>query len=176
MVRPAESIRDDSPSLDQPLVWQEITRAARAALREAAEADAAAPPVRARVRSPLPGGETWEVRAQSLLQAANEQPVIVVAVERIGASADGGGLPADREVDDLRHRFGLSPRQAEVAALLARRMSNKEIATRLGVAHNTARRHVELVMMRLRVHNRAEVAGVLAGDDRELTRAAGVRA
>jgi DNA-binding CsgD family transcriptional regulator len=144
--------RDDPTALDQPMVWQEITRVARAALREAAEADAATPSLRSRVRTTALDGETWAVRAQPLLQAAHGQPVVVVAIERVSPRT---------EADEVRDRFDLSPRQAEVALLLARRFSDKEIAARLGISRHTARRHVELVMLRLRVHSRAEVGAVL---------------
>lgn len=144
--------RREPTSLDEPAVWQEITRIARAALRQSAAADA---PVSARVHANVLDGETWNVRAQPLLQAAHGQPVLVVAVERVSA--------VGAEIDEVRRRFDLSPRQAEVATLLARRYSDKEIAARLGISRHTARRHVELVMMRLRVHSRAEVGSVLGG-------------
>ncbi|HUF12667.1 MAG TPA: helix-turn-helix transcriptional regulator [Longimicrobiales bacterium] len=153
MVRTAE-VHSTTSSLDEQLVWQEITRIARAALREATP-DTDAPParLRGRVRGPSHSGDAWDVRAQSLLQAAHGHPVVVVAVER---------LPGIASVDDVRNRFGLSPRQAEVAVLLADRLSDKEIAIRLSISRHTARRHVELVMIRLRVHSRMEVAEVLA--------------
>jgi DNA-binding CsgD family transcriptional regulator len=149
--------RDDPTVLDEPIVWQEITRVARAALRRAADGDTAAPSsLRARVRGSAIDGDTWAVRAQPLLQAAHDQPVVVVAIERVNAST---------ESDEVRRRFDLSPRQAEVATLLARRYSDKEIAARLGISRHTARRHVELVMMRLRVHSRAEVGELLGQFD-----------
>ena len=152
MVRTAE-FQSTPSSLDEQLVWQEVTRIARAALRDATP-DTDTPParLRGRVRAATLSGDTWDVRAQSLLQAAHGSPVIVVAVERV---------PGAVSVDDVRDRFGLSPRQAEVAILLADRLSDKEIATRLGISRNTARRHVELVMIRLRVHSRREIAELL---------------
>ena len=142
-------------SLDERIVLQEITRIARAALREAAESDARPARLRARVRVDSKSGDAWDLRAQSLLQAGHGQPVVVVALERVAAGA--------ADVDDIRDRFGLSPRQAQVAVMLGQRLSTKEIATRLGVAYNTARRHVELVLLRLRVHSRSEVADLLGG-------------
>lgn len=54
----------------------------------------------------------------------------------------------------LRDRFGLTPRQAEVARLLAGRLSNAEIAERLHVSPNTARHHTEAVMDKLEVRDR----------------------
>ncbi|MEX2465744.1 MAG: helix-turn-helix transcriptional regulator, partial [Gemmatimonadota bacterium] len=63
--------------------------------------------------------------------------------------------PADGSV--LRDRFDLTPRQAEVARLLARRLSNTEIAERLRVSPNTARNHTEAVMGKLDVRDRRDV-------------------
>ena len=51
--------------------------------------------------------------------------------------------------DDLREQFGLTPRQAEVALLLADRHSNKEIAAALGISVHTARHHIEHVLSQL---------------------------
>ena len=156
--------------LDEPAVWQEITRVARAALRDA-PADRPLP-LRSQVRAASADVPGWEVRAQPLLQGTHDHPVIVVAVERAGAA------PAlSAEAETIRERFGISPRQAEVAAMLARRMTDKEIATRLGISRHTARRHVELVMIRLRVHSRAEVGELLATGEAPAARvaAAGAR-
>ncbi|MEP0545983.1 MAG: helix-turn-helix transcriptional regulator [Rhodothermales bacterium] len=50
---------------------------------------------------------------------------------------------------DVQEQFGLTPRQAEVALLLAARHSNKEIAAALGISIHTARHHVEHVLSRL---------------------------
>ena len=70
---------------------------------------------------------------------------------------------------DVAGRLGLTPRQAEVAVLLADRMSNREIAAALAVSVHTARHHVEAVLDRLGVR-RDEVRRVLradpSGDDR----------
>ena len=76
----------------------------------------------------------------------------VVRVERPETSAP---TPAD-----AAERLGLTPRQAEVAVLLAERMSNKEIAAALAVSVHTARHHVEAVLDRLGVR-RADIAEAL---------------
>ena len=52
---------------------------------------------------------------------------------------------------EVAERLGLTPRQAEVALLLAERRSNKEIAAALSVSVHTARHHVEAVLGRLGV-------------------------
>lgn len=197
---PSPDPRREISRLDEPGVWQEITRVARAALRDAAEVDSAQPPIRTQIRTLSAGGEVWHVHAQPLLQAGSGQPVMVVAVERVAGGFQSMPLetmslqampmldlssapqpaptsapapaevqvtpPAgaiDPRVDEVRNRFGLSQRQAEVATLLARRLSDKEIAARLGISRHTARRHAEIVLMRLCVHSRTEVGEMLAG-------------
>jgi DNA-binding CsgD family transcriptional regulator len=65
--------------------------------------------------------------------------------------------------DDLRARFGLTPREAEVTRLVAEGLSNQEIADRLSVSFFTARNHVERLLVKLGVGNRARVSALLTG-------------
>ena len=53
---------------------------------------------------------------------------------------------------------GLTEREAEVLALLARGASNKQIAAELGIAPRTAGHHVEHVYSKLGVSTRAAAA------------------
>jgi RNA polymerase sigma factor (sigma-70 family) len=52
----------------------------------------------------------------------------------------------------------LSAREMEVLALLSEGLSNKEIATRLGVSAGTVRTHVEHILHKLHVRCRGEAA------------------
>jgi DNA-binding CsgD family transcriptional regulator/PAS domain-containing protein len=61
----------------------------------------------------------------------------------------------------LPESLGLTRREAEVARLLAERLSNAEVAAALGVSAHTARHHTERVMQKLGVTSRAEVAARL---------------
>lgn len=63
---------------------------------------------------------------------------------------------------DLVSRFGLTPRQAQVALLMAERRTAKEIARELEIRPNTARRHSAMVLRKLGIHERNEVARVIA--------------
>jgi DNA-binding NarL/FixJ family response regulator len=60
-------------------------------------------------------------------------------------------------VAEVRARFPLTPRQAQVALMLFARRTNTEIAAELGISVNTAKRHVEAVLLRLGVRSRQEV-------------------
>src|SRR5687768_3391472 len=57
----------------------------------------------------------------------------------------------------LRRLFRLSPTQARVTQMLLTRRTNAEIASLLGVTINTARRHVEAVLLRVGVTSRWDV-------------------
>jgi DNA-binding CsgD family transcriptional regulator len=69
--------------------------------------------------------------------------------------------PAPPSPDEVRLRFGLTAREAEVALLLAEGLRNDEIAERLFIAPGTARRHTEGVLAKLDVSSRAAVAARL---------------
>jgi DNA-binding CsgD family transcriptional regulator len=82
-------------------------------------------------------------------------PIIVVVVHPLPDAP----LPDEAL---LRRRFGLTPREAEVAGFLARRLTNKELAAVMGITPNTAWRHTERVMRKLGVTCRQAVAQVVA--------------
>jgi DNA-binding CsgD family transcriptional regulator len=73
-------------------------------------------------------------------------PSVIVEVER-----NGPPLP---HVDDLVARCGLTRREAEVALLLARGGSDREMARALGVSPHTIRKHTEHIFDKLRLHSR----------------------
>lgn len=58
--------------------------------------------------------------------------------------------------------IGLTPREAEVAQLLRRGQATREIAARLGITINTARRHLEHILGKLDAHSRAEAVARLS--------------
>jgi DNA-binding CsgD family transcriptional regulator len=68
-------------------------------------------------------------------------------------------LAHDREVaaDLTLARFGLTRREAQIARLLARRATNREIAEQLDVSPHTVRHHVENIFAKLGVHSRRSI-------------------
>ena len=53
---------------------------------------------------------------------------------------------------------GLTPRQTEVAALVADGLTNRQLAERLGITERSAESHVERIRLRLGFTSRAQVA------------------
>jgi DNA-binding CsgD family transcriptional regulator len=65
---------------------------------------------------------------------------------------------------DLRERFGLTPREVQVARLLGAGFSNHEIAAELGVSFFTARNHVERLLAKLGLASRSRVGPLLRNE------------
>jgi DNA-binding NarL/FixJ family response regulator len=59
----------------------------------------------------------------------------------------------------------LSDHEVEVIALVARGLSNKEVADRLSISHKTVQRHMESIFAKTGVRSRA-AAAVFAVDQR----------
>ena len=76
-----------------------------------------------------------------------------LAEEADGTSATAGG---DALVVATAAESSLTPREIEVLGLLAEGLANKEIAARLSFSTHTAKFHVESVLRKLEVANRAE--------------------
>jgi DNA-binding NarL/FixJ family response regulator len=61
----------------------------------------------------------------------------------------------------LRTRYGLTPRQSEVAQRLAEGQSDVVVARALGISRRTAEHHAEAVRLSVGVHSRAALAAAL---------------
>jgi DNA-binding CsgD family transcriptional regulator len=133
--------------------------AAAARLRRAVDAwhELVAPYEAARARALL--GEAFrslgdEEGAELELDAAR------AVFEELGARPDLERLEASSGVRAAGH--GLSPRELEVLALLARGDTNRAIAGRLGISERTVDRHVSNIFDKLGVASRAEAAAYAA--------------
>jgi pimeloyl-ACP methyl ester carboxylesterase/DNA-binding CsgD family transcriptional regulator len=73
------------------------------------------------------------------------------------------GLPPSRRAATP----SLTPRQREVAALVAEGLTNREIGNRLVISERSAESHVERIRIRLGLRSRAQVAAWLVADGAE---------
>lgn len=105
-------------------------------------------------RSVRTGRGTYGLNA-SLLGAhgRDAERLVLVTVTR--------SVPARRAAADARQEFRLTPRQVQVAYLLADGHTDAQIAAHLGVSIHTAQRHTEAVLFKLGVHSRAAVGARL---------------
>ena len=72
--------------------------------------------------------------------------------EKVGRIA---GNPSD-DADDLF--IPLSPREMEILEHVTRGLSNKEIAYKLGISHQTVKNHMTAILRKLRVDDRTQAA------------------
>jgi DNA-binding CsgD family transcriptional regulator len=69
-----------------------------------------------------------------------------------------GAAPA---TSHLHLDYGMTPREVEVAMLIAEGCSNSTVARRLGISPHTARHHTQRVLGKLGVHSRAQAGARL---------------
>lgn len=82
---------------------------------------------------------------------------VLISVERL--------TPRMPDPGTLMERYGLTPRQAEVVVLLARGLSDAEIAERLSISPHTVHHHTELVFLALGIHTRKGLGLKLLEDE-----------
>lgn len=99
-------------------------------------------------------------RAHAALVALGA-PAAAEAVAR-ALRAAGASVPRGPRASTRENPANLTEREAEVAALLAEGLTNRQIADRLVVSPKTAGHHVSAVLAKLGVQRRAEVARALA--------------
>jgi two-component system nitrate/nitrite response regulator NarL len=94
-----------------------------------------------------------EFLVASVRRAAAGQSVISgeLTDKLVRGVREGGGATSDATA-------GLSPREREILALLARGASNKEIARDLGVAESTVKIHVQHILRKLDLTSRVQAA------------------
>ena len=91
--------------------------------------------------------------------------VVPLGVEAVEAARDADaaepdeGVPADIAAycQGLAAEYGLTPREAEILALMALGRSAKYISEELTVSYNTTRTHVRHIYEKLNIHNKQEL-------------------
>ena len=111
--------------------------------------DRAAPVAEGRtLAGAIPSAELVELDGRSHLPAVGDAEAVVEQVRRFL------GLPRLRRAVPT----GLTPRQTEVAALVADGLTNRELAERLGITERSAESHVERIRLRLGFRSRSQLA------------------
>jgi DNA-binding CsgD family transcriptional regulator len=95
-------------------------------------------------------GEPLYMHALPVAAPPNDQ-VIVVSVRELGI-----------EREAFARRYGLSPREAEVAELVLRGYPNPLIASTLGIAPATTKRHLTRIFDKIGVDSRTQLISRLA--------------
>lgn len=105
----------------------------------------------------------WRLYEAIALELAGEIAAATRAYDRCGASADVARLRAVQTRKRRRAPFGarLTPRELEVARLVARKRSNAEIARVLGVSVRTVDHHVEAAFSKLGIRARWQLTAEL---------------
>jgi predicted ATPase/DNA-binding SARP family transcriptional activator/DNA-binding CsgD family transcriptional regulator len=119
-------------------------------------------PYMATVRSQLDEAR-WGAAEQQGRRMTLEEAVEHVLSEREAAPSapHGPEWPQDDE-----QSAPLTRREREVAALLARGLTNRQIAKELSISEHTAETHVARILKKLKVHSREQVVGVLMAQRR----------
>ncbi|MCX4389658.1 response regulator transcription factor [Micromonospora peucetia] len=76
---------------------------------------------------------------------------------RLAADPGGAGPAAGRDARGVGSAPRLTDRETEVLRLVAKGMSYKQIAERLGLSHRTVQNHVQNTLGKLQLHNRVEL-------------------
>ena len=104
--------------------------------------------------------------AVTLLTAARGEPFYVHAMQIASKNQANDMAVSVRELgierEAFARRYRLSRREAEVAELVLRGYGNPEIATALGIAQTTAKRHLTRIFHKIGVDSRTQLVSRLA--------------
>jgi DNA-binding response OmpR family regulator len=108
------------------------------------------------------GADDYVTKPFSIMELLARIAALLRRARPVEAPAEArSGVPLTDQ--ELRDRFGLTPRQIAVARLVSEGYSNAEIATKLEVSYFTARNHTEQIFLKLGVPNRAAVGAIMYG-------------
>ena len=122
---------------------ESVLAALRAGARGYLTKDASAEDIRAAIFSVAAG--------EAALDPAVQHHVVAAVAGAALPATDGGGQPSDTGLPD-----GLTPREAEVLALIAEGLTNAEIAERLVVSPTTVKSHINHLFGKAGLRDRAQ--------------------
>ncbi|PBB32504.1 LuxR C-terminal-related transcriptional regulator [Mesorhizobium sp. WSM3868] len=109
----------------------------------------------------LPASADGLLIAAALRLAASGYRISRAGPSDLGAHGEfHAGVSEDETPDDNQPRAALSPREAEVLALLAEGAPNKVIARRLNISVHTAKFHVAAILIKLGAANRTDAIAI----------------
>jgi NarL family two-component system response regulator LiaR len=154
----ADSLRPDvvlmdlaMPNVDGIEATKQITGAKVIALTSFATDDKVFPAIRAGAVGYLLKESGPDDLADAIRKAARGEPILAPQVAEKLMREVAAGTPT-------AHRTDLTTRERDVIRLIARGMSNREIARDLGVAEKTVKAHVSNILRKLGLADRTQAA------------------
>jgi DNA-binding CsgD family transcriptional regulator/tetratricopeptide (TPR) repeat protein len=109
------------------------------------------------------GGEPEQREALAIFERLGAAPA-AEALRRQMRSRGLRGIPRGARASTRRNPLGLTPREADILALLSKGLRNSVIAKRLFVSTKTVDHHVSSILAKLGVQSRTEAIAVAHGD------------
>jgi DNA-binding CsgD family transcriptional regulator/tetratricopeptide (TPR) repeat protein len=137
--------------------WDELESPPLAAYCRWREAEALVAAGAARAEASAPLREAYAVASRLGARPLLHELELLAERARLDPTTPAG---AAAEGDSLKDVLGLTPREAEVLALVARGLTNREIANELVISVKTAGVHVSHILRKLDAPNRREAAAI----------------
>jgi len=146
--------------------WEAVERAYRIAVARAREAEAEVAADDREAAAQAAGAALETARRLGAGWLAGEiEGLVARARLRVGDDADGaaegdGATEGNGQAAPAEDPFGLTPRERQVLALVARGATNRQIGAQLYMAEKTASVHVSRILAKLDVRSRTQAAAV----------------
>jgi DNA-binding NarL/FixJ family response regulator len=138
--------------------WEELGRTPLAAYCRWREAEALVAHGASRTRASEPLRAAYAVAVRIGARPLVQELELLATRARLDLARDEATPP--KEQPGLDELLGLTPREAEVLALVARGLTNREVAATLVISEKTAGIHVSHILQKLDVPNRREAAAI----------------
>ncbi len=102
--------------------------------------------------------QALEAGAAGYLIKNNDSAPLLDAIRRVHAGTYQLPATVRNQIAERRAAPELTPREREVLLLIVKGQSNKEIGGTLGLAENTVKNHVKMVLEKLQVSDRTQAA------------------